>query len=532
MESVKHHRLLLLILLFAVGVGLFLLAEQYPSAADSIGYAYAAERFVQGEGVSYEDSNNKEAGFYFSLFAFQVRLDDSGRFYLGFPPGLPLLLALAIFLLGNDLAVRFFIPFLALLGVYLTGLLGEKISERRLIGFLAAVILVGTAVFWQFGTAIWSDIPSMTLVTAGFYFFIRSRDPQNTNRSLLLFSVISAFLFVVSFFIRYANVILMVAVGFYELVHSGKKLWRKPAHWLFFIIVGLGCVGILVFNNSYYGGYTITSYSPIHGWYPQPAFSASYVWGPSFVNGYSLREALNTLWQNFSVFLVFVPLGGLKMKRPFSILTIISIFLTIAFYSFYAFAAAGINSRFLLPIFPLAAISIATGLIVVLEKIPNKFVQSILVIGSCVILFRPLPGQFSQIQLRNQTALHTVEKVEEMVSFSAPESVFLSYVYNDQLIYYGNRSVLNYRRIPPSDEERGRYLIKEYLEPCLVQTIDRLLEQNVPVYYVLDSNPSFWNSFDIIQNNYETQLQHNDPEIYAIVDANTRQNSLQPCDPE
>lgn len=225
-------------------------------------------------------------------------------------------------------------------------------------------------------------------------------------------------------------------------------------------------MGILVFNNSYYGGYTITSYSPIHGWYPQPAFSASYVWGPSFVNGYSLREALNTLWQNFSVFLVFVPLGWLKMKRPFSILTIISIFLTIAFYSFYAFAAAGINSRFLLPIFPLAAISIATGLIVVLEKIPNKFVQSILVIGSCVILFRPLPGQFSQIQLRNQTALHTVEKVEEMVSFSAPESVFLSYVYNDQLIYYGNRSVLNYRRIPPSDEERGRYLIKSIWNPA------------------------------------------------------------------
>ena len=314
------------------------------------------------------------------------------------------------------------------------------------------------------------------------------------------------------------------------MLHSGKLIWRKPAHWLFFVIVALGLVGILLFNKGYYGGYTITSYSPVHGWYPQPAFSASYVWGPSFVNGFSLREALNTIWLNFSVLLVFVPLGWLKMKRPSGIFTGTAILLTITFYGFYAFAATGINSRFLLPIFPLIAISIAMGFVFVVEKIPNTFVRLIVIISSCLVLFWSLPDHFEQIQNRNQNAVNTVAKVEEMVAFTSSESVFLSYGFNDQLRYYGERSVLNYRRIPTSDAESGRYLV-EYLEPCLVQTIDNLLVQNVSVYYVLDSNPSFWNSFDIIQNNYETELQHEDPKIYKITDAETRQHPLEICDP-
>ena len=112
-----------------------------------------------------------------------------------------LLLAAGIALLGKSLAVRFFVPLLAILGIFATALLGEYIGRRRLIGLVAVVFLVGTPVFWQFGTAVWSEIPSMTLVTAGFYFFIRSRNEKNSSRLLLLFSVISGFLFVYSFFI-------------------------------------------------------------------------------------------------------------------------------------------------------------------------------------------------------------------------------------------------------------------------------------------------------------------------------------------
>ena len=530
MESTRLNKFLLPALLLIVGAGLFLLAQKFPLISDSIGYVYAAERLVTDDGLSYEDSNNQSAGPYFSLYAFQIQRDNSEKMYLGFPPGLPILLSAGIYLLGHAVAIRFFIPLLALLGVYMTVLLGGQIGERRLVGLIAAVSLVATAVFWEFGTAVWSEIPSMTLVTAGFYFFIRSRNKEYSNRQLILYSAIGGLIFVYSFFIRYANVMLIPAIGLYELFQARKRLWQEPARWVFFVIIGLGFAGMLLFNNYYYGGYTTTSYSAVHGWYPHPAFSLSYIWGPSFVGGYSLREALTTLWQNFSVFLVFVPLGWWKMKRPFAILVATSILITIAFYSIYAFAATGINSRFLLPVFPLIAISIAVGFVFVIEKISATAVRLAVVAVSCVLLFWSLPGDFAQIQNRNQDAANIVAKMQEMASISAPDAVFLSYSFNDQLHYYGDRSVLNYRRIPPSDEENGRYLV-EYLEPCLVQTVDRLLEQNVSVYYVLDANPSFWNSFDIVQNNYETELKRDGPKIYEITAAKTRQSPLELCTP-
>jgi len=530
MESARLSKQLLLTLLLLIGLGLFSLAQKYPLISDSIGYVYAAEQLVEGDGLSYEDSYNQSVGPYFSLYAFQIRRDNSERMYLGFPPGLPILLSAGIFLLGDDLAVHFFIPLLALLGVYMTILLGGLIGERRLIGLIAAVFLVSTAVFWEFGTSVWSEIPSMTLVTAGFYFFIRSRNEEYSNRQLILFSVISGLIFVFSFFIRYANIMLIPAVGLYELLHAKRRLWQEPARWIFFAIIGLGTAGILLFNNYYYGGYTLTSYSAVHGWYPHPAFSLSYIWGPSFVDGYSLREGLITLWQNYSVFLVFVPLGWGRMKRPFAILVAASILITIAFYGMYAFSATGINSRFFLPIFPFVAISIAVGFLFFFENISAVPVRLAVFVAICIVLFWSLPGHFAQIQNRNQNAANMAAKIQEMVSVSMPDAVFLSYAFNDQLYYYGSRSVLNYRRIPPSDTESGRYLL-EYLEPCLVQTVDKLLEQNVSVYYVLDANPSFWNSFDIIQNNYEIELQREGPKIYKITTAKTRQHPLKICDP-
>ncbi len=530
MENARFQKLLLAALLFTVGLGLFSLAQKFPLISDSIGYVYAAERLVEGDGLSYEDSYNQSAGPYFSLYAFQIRRENSEQMYLGFPPGLPILLSAGMFLLGHELAIRLFIPLLALLGVYVTVLLGTLIGGRRSIGLIAAIFLVATGVFWEFGTAVWSEIPSMTLVTAGFYFFIRSRNVADSNRQFVLLSVIGGLIFVFSFFIRYANVMLVPAIGLYELFHARKRLWHEPIRWFFFAIIGLGFVGILLFNNYYYGGYAITSYSAMHGWYPHPAFSLSYIWGPSFVNGYSLREGLITLWQNLFIFLVLVPLGWAKMKRPFAILVAASIFITIAFYGMYAFAATGINSRFLLPIFPLITISIAVGFVAVVEKISVVSMRLAVVVVSCILLFWSLPGYFSQMQNRNQDAVNIAVKMQEMVSFSTPDAVFLSYAYNDQLHYYGARSVLNYRRIPPSDAESGRYLM-EYLEPCLVQTVDNLLEQNVSVYYVLDANPSFWNSFDIIQNNYETELQRDGPKIYEITAAKTRQHPLALCSP-
>ncbi|MEZ4611087.1 MAG: hypothetical protein R2838_12730 [Caldilineaceae bacterium] len=58
----------------------------------------------------------------------------------------------------------------------------------------------------------------------------------------------------------------------------------------------------------------------------------------------------------------------------------------------------------------------------------------------------------------------------------------------DHLAFYGDRSILNYRRIPTSDPDLPGYHLEE-VEPCLVQIVDRLLADATPVYYVEDTAP-------------------------------------------
>jgi hypothetical protein len=91
----------------------------------------------------------------------------------------------------------------------------------------------------------------------------------------------------------------------------------------------------------------------------------------------------------------------------------------------------------------------------------------------------------------------------------------MSYVHNDRVAYYGDRSVLNYRRIPVSDPDEKRYRI-EMLEPCLVESVDRLLSNEIPVYYVEDKTPSLWGSLDILRNHFELEKIADAPVMYRL----------------
>jgi hypothetical protein len=61
----------------------------------------------------------------------------------------------------------------------------------------------------------------------------------------------------------------------------------------------------------------------------------------------------------------------------------------------------------------------------------------------------------------------------------------LSYRYNDLLAFYANRSVLNYRRILKTNPAIGRFDGEMY-EACLVKSVDNLLEQKVPTYFIYE----------------------------------------------
>ena len=508
---------LLFVLLLVCGAGLIYLSEKRPIISDSLGYLVAAERLSDGNGLNIEDPLNVSAGPYFSLYAFQIRrVDRPERQYLGFPPGLPILLSAGIKLVGLDISTRVVIPLFAMLGLLGTFLLGQTLSGRTEVGLVAAGVLATTAVFWRFGTAIWSEIPSMAFVALGYYAFLRSRQTQSDVSRLLLWSFLASLFMVYSFFLRYANVFLLPALGLYDLwVTGGMGFFRRPKLWLVWGLIVLGLGGMLLFNHFYYGGVLVTSYSPVHGWYPQSPFSIAYAWGPSFVNGYSLREGLLLLWRNFPGVVLLVPVGWLLMKRPFGFLIATATISIILFYGIYAFAPVGVNSRFLLPIFPLLSISIAQALVAGWERISWLTVRVVGVITILLLLLWSMPATLLELNNRNQNSEETAANIAEIVSFTEAEAVILTYHFNDLVWYYGDRSVLNYRRIPPSDEENGRFQI-ELLEPCLVQTINRLLAQGIPVYYFVDDNPTFWRSFEIVQANYDLAEAKVAPPIFQL----------------
>lgn len=493
---------LILILLLALILASIYLANTSttPRYEDSIGYVLAGERLASGNGPTYEDPNNELAGPYFVLSAFQIRRDDDSRMFLGYPPGYPLLIALGIAISGTGTAAHYIVPTLAILGILLVFVLGRLLSGSNWVGFWSALIIGLTPAYIEFGTAAWSEIPATAMMLAGVCLYLVSL--RTKSQGWIVFSSILGGLFLgYSFFVRYTNMIILPAIVVYEILANKAAIRDERERWPFYIVLGIGIAGIFLFNDAYYGGPLTTSYSPVHGWYPHPPFSLTYMVGPSFVNGKSLLESGVTLWDNYSIALFLVPIGWYLLPRPSGAFSAVALLGFIAVYSVYAFAPSGINSRFLIPAFPFIAVSVGQAVHGLGLHIPWTPVRRIAGVILFLILLIPLPMMFRTLDERNTNDVAARSLAESIASHTESGSVVLTYAHNDRLAYYGDRSVLNYRRIPDSDPAEERYRL-EMLEPCLVASVNVLLNQGIPVYYVEDSFPPFWNSLEILSDHF------------------------------
>ena len=125
--------------------------------------------------------------------------------------------------------------------------------------------------------------------------------------------------------------------------------------------------------------------------------------------------------------------------------------------SFYAFAAKGINARFLLPMFPFLCIVAALAVITLGQKLPNprwRWTASLVII---ILLVTRVQTKVDELLTRNANDAVTVMHVQNIVAQGPKDAVWMSYGLNDQIAVYGQRSVLNYRRIVQFDPETGSY---------------------------------------------------------------------------
>lgn len=499
-------------LLVFIGIAFSLLAQKSPDIADTAGYIYAGLRVAEGNGLTYADINNETVGQYFSPFAFQIKQINDSRLHLGYPPGLPLLLALPVAATGNQSLIYLIVPFLAVLGLFFTFLLGRLVTKNSWVALLATALLASLPAYWQFGTDAWSEIPSMTFILAGTYFYLQSRETAVTNWKFVSYSIVGGVLLVYSLFIRYANITFLVSIGLAELLQHPNQLLRPSKRWHFYLVLAGGLGLILVFNQLYYGGFSLTSYSPENGWYTFAPFSFAYALGPTKSN---LPIVLKTMWSNFSISLLLVPVGLFVLPKRYRLFFFLSVFGSMFLYTIYRFSPTGINGRFLLPIYPFFAILAAESVSFFVQKVNLGAVR----IGVAIILLFlvswRVPGQITALEERNIESEMRIDNVKSWVADTPENAVIMSYLLNDQIAYYGNRSVLNYRRIPPYDPVSDKYRY-DLFEPCLVFTVDTLLLNNLPVFYVEDRNPPLYNSKSRLENYYELVPFRASPNVFSI----------------
>lgn len=474
-------------IVLASGVGLLLVSNLTPSVPDSIGYVLAGQSLAVGQGLTFADALNLSAGPFFHPHAFRMVGSQTANAVFGYPPGYPIILALAI-LLGGQNAVYYVVPVLGALGILLTYWLGRLLTESRAAALWGALLLSLSPTFWVFSTAPWSEIPSLVCLTAGAASYWLSRAAGESRRPQWHWSLLAATLIGYSFFIRYTNLAILVpALLAFELYTARNGVFRQVWRWVFWFGLGLFAAGTLVYNQVYFGGPLNSIYStPKLGAYPWPYFSLAYALSPSPINGYSLVGALTTLWQNYYVLLFLAPVGWQALSIRGTLISAGVTVSTLALFSVYAFSPTEINARFILPMLPFLCIAIGTGITRVGAHLPGlawRWAASSILIG---ILVLSLATTGTKLRIRNENDATARQNIQSLVAETPMTSVWMSTELNDLILIYGKRSVLNYRQMLRVAAVGG-YNSASY-QGCLVGTIDRLLAAGIPVYYVYDQS--------------------------------------------
>jgi hypothetical protein len=473
---------------------------------DPVAYLYAGEQLAQDHGLRYCHPFNETIGPYFTLAGFNIRRNgDNVCLYLNYPPGFPLLLAVAQKVSGVK-SVALYVPALCgIVGVFMTFTIGTLLFNRW-VGAISALSLGFTPIYMSFSTAPWSDVPGVVLLVISIAALIGGNRQKQVLVQVIMGSV-SGVLICWSIFTRYVNSLILWPLAAYLWLKHGSEIKRLRSAQAFGGCLLIGALGILLFNQIYYGGFLTTSYSPQHGWYDWPAFHLRYAFGSSPVGGKSLLAIIKTIWANYSWLMVVAGAGWVSMRTPERVLTLGATLIFAGLYSFYAFPAEGINARFLVSVLPFISLAIGYGLWSSVRGQWQWWWRGIATLLLLIILFVPLHERLQGLAERNGKAAVYVANLTNVIgSCCEPEAVFLAYNTNDVIVYYGRRTTLFYRRIPSAG-------FKEEL----VALVRRLLDKGIPVYYVQDSDPPFGNSLAILERAFDLNpLQATLPSVYKI----------------
>ena len=163
--------------------------------------------------------------------------------------------------------------------------------------------------------------------------------------------------------------------------------------------------------------------------------------------------------------------------------------------STFAWAPINVDTRYLLPLFAPVGLLAARGCLSILElRFPRReWALGIVLVAVGVTLSATLPGTWHRLAERNRASVEVREAAQRVTAGSKSDAVFLAYLWNDQINFFGERATLFYRRINARDRAE--------FEDTLNGVVAELLGNNTPVYYAEDRQPpaadSLLQAFDL-----------------------------------
>jgi len=485
-------RLILALLIGGLTAFYCVFAEREVPPWDPSSMVLLGRALVESASIQYYDANNIEIGPYFNPHGFEVRAPADPQPYSVFPPGFSLILA-AVYRMAGLSWLYLTPPLLAGLGLCAAAVLGYQLAGAW--GSVFAVLLIGTSrVVVTFATSLWADGPSLALLLAGIALYVIA---QKSGRRLLYVGSGLCLGLVVLF--KFINVVFVGLILMHHLLVARGNERAIGFGWMS-LGAAPGIVGLLAYQARAYGGIFANAYQPWgQNLYNFPLFALKYLFvkAPMPWNDISSQAIAQGLLRDMHIWLPLAIVGFLLHRRcGLARLCALIACANIAIYAVSVFTPRQfINMRYLLPALAIGYLLAAAALAWLEIRLRGTAARGLLaltVVLACVGLL--LRQTVPELIERNAGTANAIRVVQETAQAFAPNSVVLAYNLADTFILYGERSVLNYRRIKAPDREARNRLV--------LNAVDRLLAAGRPVYLVKDDENLFGSLYPDIQQRY------------------------------
>jgi Dolichyl-phosphate-mannose-protein mannosyltransferase len=358
-----------------------------------------------------------------------------GTIVPSYPPGLPLMMAIGIWIAG-PIGPYLVVPLSSGLFVWATYLLARGIAGRTA-GAAAAVLAAASPIAAFMSLSPMSDVPSAAIWTA-----VAAATVAATRRSAIAAAVLVA----LGILVR-PNLAPLAAlpVVFTLAVRDGSDRWTRAA------IIAAGATAaaaaIALLNTAWYGSPLLSGYGD-----PKALYSLHNAWP-------NLRHYLDWITVSQTMLILIVPLASLLLPPPArarAVLAMAVFATTLLCYLTYERYELWWYVRFLLPGFGALFAATAAGLATLASRVPRPW-------GSlaAATLFAVLVWHAAAFGARQQMygpfmrSEHKYADGGEFVARQLPrEAVVLAMQHSGTIRFYGGRVTLRYDLLDPDTARR------------------------------------------------------------------------------